>query len=705
MGLDRATAPYGAWASPLSAAAVAAAGRTVVDLLPLPAASPFTHAWIEARPDEGGRQVIVAATAGCRHELPAPWSARSRVHEYGGGAAIAIGDGFVFTDFRSGGLCRFSPLAADAATVVQVLATHRDQRFADFAWDAVRNRLLAVCERHAGGGVDNLLVAIDASGSLSTLVDGHDFFAAPTLSADAARLAFLAWDHPHMPWDAATLYLAELTGDDGRIRPGSVRRIAGGDGSSCLQPSWHDDVLLFVAERAGYWNLHAATASGARCLHADAAEYGRPPWSLGSRSYAVLATPHGPRIACERIEDGVASLAEIDVHSGVRRALPGPFCGYRQLLAAADGRHLHCIAERTTAPPAIVAIDVEAAAASPVMSPAASAGGTTVADGPAVAAGGPAAAMPAAHGAAAPPDIKPGAQPGFRILETPPAAPLPDDWISVGQRIRFATTGGAVAHAIFYAPCNPRWQAPPGARPPLLVTTHGGPTGSAGSGLSLRTQYYTSRGFAVVDVDYRGSSGYGRAYRDALIGQWGVHDVDDAVAAVDYLVAAGLVDAQRVAIRGGSAGGFTTLSALAFRDRFRAGASHYGIGDLELLARDTHKFEAHYLDHLVGRLPQDAATYRARSPLHHADGFTCPVLFLQGLEDRVVPPNQAEAMVSALDRRRIPVALLTFPDEGHGFRKAASIVAALEAEYAFFARIFGIEPAEPLPRLHIRNLD
>lgn len=640
------TAAFGAWESPLSATAVSAAGRTIVDLLALPAASPFDLAWIEARPDEGGRQVIVARRGDSDYELPAPYSARSRVHEYGGGAAIGIGNAFVFSDFRSQRLHWFHPDTANVADLADVPA----HRFADFALDATRNRLIAVCERHGASAVDNLLVTVDlATGSVHTLVDGHDFFAAPTVSADGSRLAYLAWDHPDMPWDAARLFVADLGASVSNVRAVAGGHIADG-ATSAFQPVWLDDRLLFVVDHAGYWNLHVADAAGVRCLCADAAEYAKPLWALGSRTFAVTAVGSA---LCQRVEDGNASLVDVNIRTGTRRTIATEFCGFRQLTASADGHFVSFIGERATASPKVVRIDTA----------------DRVED----------------------------------QLKRDEAAPLPVAFVSNAQPMRFPTAGGARAHALFYPPCNPQWRGQTGTLPPVLVTTHGGPTGSASRSLSLRTQYYTSRGFAVVDVDYRGSSGYGRAYRESLNGAWGLADVADAIAAVDHLVAAGLVDGQRAAIRGGSAGGFTTLAALTFSSRFRAGASHYGIGDLELLARDTHKFEARYLDRLVGPLPEAADIYRQRSPTHHIERINCPVLFLQGLEDRVVPPNQTEQMVAALDARGVPVACILFAEEGHGFRRSENIVRALEAEYAFFARVFGFTPAEPLPEVAIRN--
>ena len=523
-------------------------------------------------------------------------------------------------------------------------------RYADLELDLARGRILAVREDHrAGGEAINAIVAVPLSGGDEgrILIDGHDFFSSPRLSPDGSRLAWLSWDHPNMPWDGTRLWSAEIAADGG---VSDVRLVAGGDRESIAQPVWApDNRLYFVSDRSDWWNLYRADPRGPSPVCPMSAEFAGPAWAFGMRSYAFLDPD--TILACFS-EDGRGHLGRVEVEAGTLDRLALPYTEFSGL-AVEQGRAI-LRAGRPDGPAAIILLD------------------------------------PASGG----------------VTELCTAGDLPVDprYLARPEAIACRGEGGAVVHAFYYPPTNPDYRAPPGELPPLIVKSHGGPTGSTSSELRLSTQFWTSRGFAVCDVNYGGSTGYGRAYRERLNGRWGEVDVLDCLAAARFLVAERKADPRRLAITGGSAGGYTTLCALTFHDLFRAGASHYGVSDLEALARDTHKFESRYLDRLVGPWPEAAALYRARSPIHHVERLSCPIIFFQGLEDAVVPPNQAELMVEALRRKGLPVAYLTFAGEQHGFRKAETIQTVLRAELAFYGRIFGFTPADGLPDLAIDNL-
>ena len=615
-GLARQERPFGTWPSPVEAGIVAAAARRYGNLQ----ASAAGLTWIESRPEEGGRSTLMRHHDGRTMELtPAPANVRSRVHEYGGGAYCIGGDAAYFVSFADQNIYAM-PL--DGGAVRQV--THGDdgERFGDLAWDGAA--LLAVRERHGDGEPVNDLVRVAvATGEVSLLHSGHDFYAAPRPSADG-RLAFLVWDHPNMPWDGTQLVVAE---DDGTALDNATV-VAGGAAESIAQPTWHGERLLFAADPGGYWNLHAYDESGVYCVLPEAAEYAGPAWVLASTYFAPLGPDH---LIARRVADGEQSLVAVDIPRGLATPVDDACASYADVVATDGG--VAFIAGFADQPPGIAELTLR--------------GGRR------------------------------------RTVATTPA-PVPAAALAKPTAIAFETADGDVAHAFVYPPHSAEYAGLAGELPPLLVTTHGGPTSATDSALSWLVQFYASRGWAVADVNYRGSTGYGRTYREGLRGAWGVGDVADCVACVRHLVAEGRADPARVAIRGGSAGGYTTLAALAFADVFRAGASHYGIGDLNALARDTHKFESRYLEALVGDAVDE------RSPINHVDRLRCPVVFFQGSEDKIVPPNQAEAMRDALQRRGIDVEYVLFEGEGHGFRKAENVRRAIETEYAFFCRVFGI---------------
>ncbi len=684
MGRDRREpTPFGAWASPISARDVAEGARRIDDV----AAAGDDVCWIERRPEEGGRNVLVrrGADGETRTLTPDGFDVRSRVHEYGGGAFCLLPvpvpvENSATNDDRSLGARTFwsasgaGPrphafvnfqdqrvyLATSAATPPTPLTPADGAHYADLVFDPHRHRLIAVQERPnpADGEEIAALVAIPLPAAASTdptsdplppteLVAGADFYSSPRLSPDGARLVWLSWNHPDMPWDATELRLADL---DDAGRPAASRAIAGGDPAApeaVQQPSFDaHGRLTFISDRTGWWNLYRLGEP----LHPRAAEFGVPPWLFGMSTYAHAAS--GIVAAC--CEQGVWSLLFLP-ESGPAVPIPTPYTSITWLRAATDA--VLFLGAASDRPAELVRLSLS--------------GG--------------------------------GAPSALEVLAT--TGPSPDPrYISRGRPIDFPSAAGRRAFAFFYPPKNDDARGPDGARPPLIVKSHGGPTSAAEHVYDTGVQYWTSRGFAVACVNYGGSTGYGRAYRESLRDRWGIVDVEDCAAAAEALADRGQVDPGQLLIRGGSAGGYTTLAALAFKDTFAAGASHYGVADLSALARDTHKFESRYLDRLVGPYPERSDLYDERSPLSARDGFSCPVIFFQGAEDRIVPPNQAESMVEALRARGVPVAYLLFEGEQHGFRRAGNIVRALEAELSFYGQVLGFEPAGPIEPVTLLGL-
>jgi dipeptidyl aminopeptidase/acylaminoacyl peptidase len=612
-------APYASWLSPISSDLIVAQSIT----LPEVRIDRGRVYWLEGRPQERGRYVVVAAEGG--DLTPAPFNVRTRVHEYGGGAWTVANGVLYFSNFADGRLYVGQALSPASP---QPLTPEGPFRYADLLIDP-QGRIIAVREDHSGGSEPvNTIVRIDPSGRAEILAQGHDFCSTPRLSPDGRHFAYLAWDHPRMPWDGTELYL------DGT-------RIAGGPAESVFQPEFSPDgaSLFFVSDRTGWWNLYRYDLAGGdtRAIAPMSAEFGEPQWVFGMSTYAFA----GPdRLVCTHTENGLGRLAAIDLKTGAFTPVDTPYTDFSSVRAEGDRVVFRAGSPKT--PAAIVTLDL-ATGKTEVLKQA-----TSVADDPAIS----------------------------RCLTVPRAIEYP--------------SGNRTAHGLFYPAFHPDYTAPEGDRPPLVVKCHGGPTAAASSTLDLRIQYWTSRGISVLDVNYGGSTGFGRPYRKFLNGQWGIVDVDDAVNGARHLAAEGLVDGGRCVITGGSAGGYTALAALTFRDFFRGGASHYGVSDLAVLARDTHKFESRYLDTLIGPYPAREDLYRERSPLAHADRLNAPVIFFQGDEDQVVPPNQTELMVDALRAKGAPVGYLLFAGEQHGFRQAANIKRALDAELLFYAvNVFG----------------
>jgi len=640
--------PYGAWKSPITSSLIVAQSISLMEVR-LDGDDIY---WLEGRPQERGRYVVVRAAgngSSARDVNAAPYNARTRVHEYGGGSWCVVGGTVYFSNFADGRLYHQDDGASEpvALTPAPSDAEH-NWRYADGIIDRRRNLWIGAREDHTDASKaypDNTIVALPLDGAASgpgrVLASGHDFFSSPRLSPDGRRLAYLAWDHPNMPWVGTTLYLVEL-GDDG-MPAGTPAVVAGGSGESLFQPEWSPDgaALIFVSDRTGWWNLYRYDLASreTRALAPMRAEFGQPQWQFGMSTYAFAGRN---RIVAAYVENGLGSLALIDLASGKLTRLDLPFTDFSSVRADGGDR----VVFRGGAfdrPSSIVRLDL--------------------------------------------------ASNKHQVLRRSTEA-VDDETVrcclAPVQAIEFPTENGKTAFGLYYPPANPDYAAPTGEKPPLVVRCHGGPTSAALSTLALGIHYWTSRGIAVLDVNYGGSTGYGREYRDRLHLTWGVVDVDDAVNGAKYLASRNLADPRRSVITGGSAGGYTTLAALTFRDYFAGGGSHFGVSDAAALARDTHKFESRYLDWLIGPYPAEAARYKERSPAEHAERLQRPMIFFQGDEDRIVPPDQTERMVDALRRNGVPVGYFLFAGEQHGFRQAGNIQRALDAELYFYSfEVFG----------------
>ena len=638
--------PYGSWRSPITSDSIVSSS---IRLGAVRLDGPDVY-WSELRPTEGGRQLIVRY--GPEDELgsvtdltPAPFNVRTRVHEYGGGAYLVHQGTVYFSDFANQRLYVQRAGEAPEALTPEVTPT-AGLRYADVVMDAQRQRLICVMEDHRQTGeAINAIATIPLTGGMpKILVSGNDFYSSPRLSPDGTELAWITWNHPQMPWDGTELWLAKVMEDGSLSRP---RRLVGNVKESVCQPRWSPSgTLHFISDATGWWNLYRWEGERGEPLFPMEAEFAGPQWSFGQSSYGF---EDNTTILCTYIYEGKTRLARLDTMARAMDEISIPYCGIGSLQIGKGFATF--LAASTTAPSAVVRLNLSTLQTTTLRS------SSTM-------------------------TIDPG-------------------YISEPEVISFPTTGGFNAYGIYYRPKNKDYEVQVTERPPLLVKTHGGPTASASSALSPSIQYWTSRGFAVLDVNYGGSTGYGRAYRNRLQKQWGIVDVDDATNGALYLVEQGKADKARLAIDGGSAGGYTTLAALTFRDVFKAGASYYGVSDMTSLAAETHKFESRYLDSLVGPYPEKKAVYEERSPINAVDRLSCPIIFLQGSEDKIVPPNQAEVMVDALKAKGIPVSYLLFEGEQHGFRKAENIKRSLDAELSFYAQIFGFELADDIEPVEI----
>ena len=639
------TAPYGSWQSPITTDLMVS-GSIGLGQVSLDDEDIY---WVEMRPAEGGRMVVVKRTpeGEITDVTPETFSVRTRVHEYGGGAYLVQKGVVYFSNFTDQRLYRQDP-----GREPKPITPETDMRYADGCFDAARNRIICVCEDHTSGGEPvNAIVAVDALGKGEQLVlsKGSDFCSSPRISPDGSTLAWLTWDHPNMPWDGSFLLVASFD-EQGQLSEPQV--VAGGRTESIFQPEWSPDgVLHFVSDRSGWWNLWRWENGQVRQLTSKNAEFGKPQWVFASGTYSFASDE---LIACSYTEGGAWKIAMLHIESGMLLGIDTPFSEMgRGDIKAGDGKIVF-VAGAPSLPLSVVLFDL--------------------------------------------------ATSKWQELQKSHNLVIDLGYLSTARPLEFPTKDGKAAHAFFYPPRNGDFQGPAGEKPPLLVKSHGGPTGAASIALDLGIQFWTSRGIGVLDVNYGGSTGYGREYRERLNGMWGIVDVDDCCNAALHLVSRGEADGERLAIEGGSAGGYTTLAALTFKEVFKAGASLYGVSDLDALARETHKFESRYLDGLVGPYPERQDLYEERSPINHTERLSCPLILFQGLEDQIVPPSQAEMMFEAVRSKGIPAAYIPFEGEQHGFRRAENIKKVLEAELYFYSMVLGFELADQVDPVEIVNL-
>lgn len=637
--------PFGSWKSPITAKTITA---KTVGLVGVAAVGQDIY-WLEARPEEKGRNVIVKQNPdGTVTDItPQPFNVRTRVHEYGGGAYLITSEAIYFSNYSDGRILYIQK----GQQTPTALTPESAKRYTDFVLDEKKNRLICICEDHGNtdGEPTNSIVAVSLdTAEITPLATGNDFYASPKVSPDGTQLAYISWNHPDMPWDSSYLYLGDFD-TDGSIKEVTV--VAGGENESICEPKWSPNGLLyFCSDKNDWWNIYRFNKdSSIECLQEMDAEFAYPHWVFGLSSYSFITAD---LIVCAYSQHGSWHLGSIDAKSKKFTPIDTPYTNISDVTATRDGDALF-IAGSPDKPTAVVKFNLETQQAT--------------------------------------------------IIKQSGKLEIDRGYISIPQAISFPTENNLTAHAWYYPPQNKDYNAPSTELPPVFVKSHGGPTAAASVNLSLRIQYWTSRGFGYLDVNYGGSIGYGRQYRERLKGNWGIVDVQDCINAAKYLAKEKLADGERLVISGGSAGGYTTLAALTFYDTFKAGASYYGVSDLEILARDTHKFESRYLDGLVGAYPEEKEIYQKRSPIHYTDKLSCPVIFFQGLEDKVVPPNQAQIMVEAIKNKGLPVAYVEFPDEGHGFRQAANIQKAVESEFYFYSRVFGFEPADRIEEIEIIN--
>jgi len=640
-------APYGSWKSPITAELFASSFVGVNE----PAVDGGRIFWKETRPKEGGRYVIMGQEDDGKiiEITPRDFNVRTTVHEYGGGDYLVHAGKFYFSNFKDQRLY----LQGAGSQPVPITRAGVDMRYADGVYDAKRARLVLVREDHTGSGPQavNAIISVDpnAGGTGEILISGNDFYSNPRLDPDSTHLAWLTWNHPDMPWDRSELWVGRL-GSDGTVVESEM--VAGGTGESIFQPEWSPDgVLYFVSDRTGWWNLYRRVNEEVQALLPMEAEYGYPQWGFRERSYA-FDSPKS--VICAFIVKGTSHLGRLDAATGAFEEIPIPYTDILYSVLAWRG-HALLVAGSPTVPASLVDLDL----------------GTGEA----------------------------------KILRRSRPETIDRGYLSSPETIEFPTENGKTSFAFYYPPKNKDYEAPPQEKPPLLVMSHGGPSASTGTTLRYGIQFWTSHGIAVVDVDYGGSTGYGREYRKRLEGSWGVVDIDDCVNAARYLVKRGDTDGRRLAIMGGSAGGYTTLGALTFRSFFNAGASYFGVSDLEALAKYTHKFESRYLDRLVGPYPERKDLYRQRSPINFTDQVSCPIILFQGLEDKVVPPAQSRMFYEAVRKKGLPTAYVPFEGEQHGFRRAENNKRAMELELYFYSKVFGFEPADEIEPIHIDNLE
>ncbi|MFN8401835.1 MAG: prolyl oligopeptidase family serine peptidase [Anaerolineales bacterium] len=641
--MSKTTSHYGSWHSPITA-----------DLINAKTISPIETKvdgddiyWIESHPLEEGRHVIMRHTPDGKITecTPAGFNARTSVHEYGDGAFTVHKGSIYFVNYKDQRIYCQAPGESPV-----MLTPGEGYRYADLIIDEKHNRIICVREDHTSEGeAVNTIVSVNLNGNDNgtILVSGNNFYSSARLNPTGTQLSYLTWNHPNMPWDGCELWLTNVH-DDGTLH--HVDLVAGSASECIFQPDWSPDgVLHFIAEPEGWWNLYRLKDGKIEALHPMEAEFGEPQWVFNMAKYGFLSSE---KIFCAYTQNGLWYLALLDTRSKEFSPIQSTF-SYAENVHCGKGFAVF-IGGSFDQPLSIIRYDAK--------------------------------------------------KNSFETIKQAFEVTVDKGYLSTPQPISFPTTGDKTAHAIYYPPLNKDFSAPDGERPPLIVISHGGPTSQTVTVLQYKIQYWTSRGFAVVDVDYGGSSGYGREYRKRLNGNWGIVDVDDCCNAALYLVKEGLADPERLAIRGGSAGGFTTFACLAFSNVFKAGAGHFGVSELEIFVKDTHKFESRYLFTLVGPYPERKDLYYERSPINYAHQINCPLILFQGDDDKVVPPSQSQLMYEAVRGREIPTAYILFKGEQHGFRKADSIKRSLEGELYFYSKIFKFDLAEDIPAIEIDNL-
>jgi dipeptidyl aminopeptidase/acylaminoacyl peptidase len=642
-------APFGSWSSPITLDLVSETGGVAYGFLWVADEGVY---WLETRPQEQGRSALVLLRPGREpvDVVPEGFNVRTRVHEYGGGAWFCDGGVVYCSNFDDSRLYRIDAPGAEPQPITPESPEPHALRYADGRVFSDGRLIVCVRELHGDGEPRNELVVLPADGSAEprVIATGRDFYAAPRPSPDGSRLAWLAWDHPHMPFEGTDLCVGDFAPDGSCT---NSRRVAGSESESIFQPEWGGNgELYFASDRTGWSNLYVERNGEVHALTTEEAELGYPQWVFDLSRHAEL--PDG-RVACIFTRSAADSLELLDVETGKLERIELPYTTLGSLRAV--GGRIVFTAASPTEPSSVVEVDLETKT--------------------------------------------------HKVLRRSTDIELDERYVSIPVPITFAGADGLDSHGFYYAPENPDFTGPDDELPPLLVHVHGGPTAHAQTGLDLGVQFFTSRGIALVDLNYGGSTGYGRAYRDRLRGRWGEVDVEDSAAAARYLAERGDVDPARIEIDGGSAGGYTTLLALAVRDEFAAGTSYFGVADLVTFHEETHKFESRYDEYLVGPWPDAIDLYRDRSPVNHADSISRPLLLLQGLDDKVVPPVQAESIVTALRERGIPYGYIALEGEGHGFRKAENIKRAYAAHLSFLAQVFGFEPADELEPIRIENLE
>lgn len=636
--------PYGSWESPITMDTVLADSVRFLEL-DLDGESIY---WLEGRPQESGRCVVVKRSPGGEQsdQLPTPFNTRSRVHEYGGGAFVVDDGTLYFTHFNDQRIyCK--RVDADPFPITE----EGECLYADFRYDRKRDRLIGVREDHRDENYEpiNTIVSIDLKQpyKVEILESGKDFYSSPRISPDGSQLTWLSWDHPNMPWDGCEVSIAKFV-DDGRLNNPIL--VAGGLNESIFQPEWSpNNILYFVSDRTGWWNIYRYKESKVEALFPMEAEFGQPQWVFGMSKYGFESEQS---ILCAYSQDGVWSLARLDTVNKSLEKIDTLYTLIENIQVGAG--KVAFLGGSPTEASAVLTMDLK--------------------------------------------------NREIEIIRRSNSLAVNAAYLSVPMTIEFPTEDKLKAHGFFYPPTNKDLTGPMGELPPLISIMHGGPTSATDAVLDYGIQFWTSRGFAVFDINYGGSSGYGTEYRRRLNGRWGEIDLNDCENGARYLADEGYVDFEKMAIRGGSAGGYTVLSALTFGQVYRTGASYYGVSDLENLAKDTHKFESRYLDKIIGPYPETVQLYRDRSPLYNLDKLGKPIIFFQGLEDKIVPPNQAEMMVEALRKKGVPVTYIAFEGEQHGFREAKNIKRATEAELYFYAKIFGFEPADLIEPVNIENI-